>query len=470
MRKKLFFVFALFPFLMFSQHKWTLEECINYALDNSIELQQQKISLSINQNNLTQAKLSLLPSLSVSANHNYMRGHTIDPFTNEFIPNKSNTENFSVSSSVTLFNGFRMLNNVKYQKFNFLSSEENLKKTTNTISLNIASAFLQILYAKESLSLAEKEYETNKVQVENSRKLYDAGSVSVDNYLDAQAQLANANLQVVNSGNNLKMAILSLIQLMNLPADSLENFDVIVPDVENMSNESLLLPVDTLVKKAIAVLPDYKVAEYNLHAKEYSLKMAQGNRSPRVFLSLSYGTGYSDTRKKGSYSPVIVPVGFVATDSTPVYGWQMQYNEEPYPFADQLNDNKSATVSLGVSIPIFSGYQTSTQIKNARLSLYSAKLEMQKTYNNIYKSVVQAYNDAKAALNKYNAAKKSLEAQKTSFENLSKKFSVGMVSYVDFNVAKNNLFKAENDLLQAKYEYVFKLKILDFYIGKPLNF
>ena len=470
MRKRLFFVFALFPFLMFSQHKWTLEECINYALDNSIELQQQKISMAINKNNLTQAKLSLLPSLSVSANHNYMRGHTIDPFTNEFIPNKSNTENFSVSSSVTLFNGFRMLNNVKYQKFNFLSSVENLKKTTNTISLNIASAFLQILYAKESLRLSEEQYETNKLQVENSRKLYNAGSVSVDNYLDAQAQLANANLQVVNAENTLKMAVLSLIQLMNLPADSLDNFDVVVPDVEDLSNESLLLPLDTLVKKAIAVLPDYKAAEYNLHSKEYSLKMAQGNRSPRVFLSVSYGTGYSDTRKKGSYSPVIVPVGFVATDSTPVYGWQMQYNEEPYPFADQLNDNKSATVSLGVSIPIFSGYQTSTQIKNARLSLYSAKLEMQNTYNNIYKSVVQAYNDAKAALNKYNAAKKSLEAQKTSFENLSKKFSVGMVSYVDFNVAKNNLFKAENDMLQAKYEYVFKLKILDFYIGKPLNF
>jgi outer membrane protein len=470
MLKRFFVIFGLFPLLLQAQHKWTLEECINYALKNSIQLQQQQISVAINKNNLLQSRMSLLPSLSVAANHNYMKGHTIDPFTNEFIPNKSNTENFSVSSSVTLFNGFRMLNSVKYQKFNFLSSLENLKKTTNTISLNIASAFLQVLYSKENLELAKKQYETNKVQVDNSRKLYEAGSVSIDNLLDAKAQLANSNLQVITSENNLKMAILTLVQLMNLSADSLNNFDVTVPDIEDISNESLLLPLDTLVKKAVEVLPDYKAAEYNLKSKEYSLKMAQGSRSPRVFLSLSYGTGYSDTRKKGSYSPVIVPVGFVATDSTPVYGWQMQYNEQPYPFSEQLSDNMSATVSLGVSIPIFSGYQTSTQIKNARLSLYSAKLEMQNAYNNIYKSVVQAYSDAKAALNKFNAAKKSLEAQKKSFENISKKFSVGLISYVDFNIAKNNLFKAENDLLQAKYEYVFKLKILDFYIGKSLNF
>jgi len=470
MRKILFTLFVLLPAYFYPQHKWTLEECINYALSNSIQLQQQKISTQINKNNLIQSKLSLLPTLSATANHNYMTGHTVDPFTNEFIPNKSNTENFSISSSVTIFDGFRMQNNIKYQKFNFLASQENLKKTENTISLNVASSFLNVLFSKENYELAKEQYKTNQVQVENSKKLFDAGSVSVDNYLDAKAQLANANLQLINAENNYKMAKLDLLQLMNMPADSLENFDVVIPNVDDVSNEVLLMPVDTLVKEAVAVLPDYKAADFSLKAQEYSFRMAKSGRSPRVFLSLSYGTGYSDSRTRGTYSPVIVPVGFVATDSTPVYGWQMQYNEQKYPFADQIKDNVSATVSLGVSIPLFNGYQTTTQIKNARLSVYNAKLELQNTYNNIYKSVVQAYNDAKSAINKYNAAKKSLQAQKKSFDNLQKKFLLGMVSYVDFNVAKTNLFKSQKDLLQAKYEYIFKLKILEFYTGKPLNF
>jgi outer membrane protein len=259
------------------------------------------------------------------------------------------------------------------------------------------------------------------------------------------------------------MAKLSLVQQMNLPSGEYADFDIVVPDIEDVDNSLLLLPVDTLVKNAVAKLPDYKAAEYALKASEYSLKMANGNRSPRLFLSVSYGTGYSDSRKKTSYSPVMVPIGIVLPDSDIVYGMQMQYTESDYPFADQLKDNASTTVSIGLSIPLFNGYQTSTQVKNAKLSLYRSKLELENAYNEIYKMVVQARNDAVAAYNKYNATKKSLEAQRKAFENIKKKYEVGLVKYLDFNVAKNNMFKAQNDLLQAKYEYLFKMKILEFY-------
>ncbi len=466
--KRTFFLylFLSLSLVAFSQQKWSLDKCVEYAWSNNIQLQQQQITTNISKNNFVQSKLSLLPSVSLNANHNYMSGHTVDPFTNEFIPNNSNTENFSLSSSVTLFNGFRLLNNIKYQKYNWLSAKEQTEKTKNAIAINIISAYLQMLYAKENLNLAENQRNISELQLANTQKLYDAGSVSSDNLLDAKAQLENAKLQVVTAQNNLSMAKLSLVQQMNLPPDQYASFDVEVPDVESVSNDLLLIPADTLVKNAIEKLPDYKAAEYALKAEEYSLKMVQGNRSPRLFLSVSYGTGYSDSRKKTSYTPVMVPIGFVATDSTPVYGMQMQYVESKYPFSDQLKDNASATVSIGLSIPLFNGYQTSTQVKNAKLSLYRSRLELENTYNEIYKTVVQAQNDAIAAFNKYHAAKKSLEAQKKAFENVKKKFDVGLVKYLDFNVAKNNLFKAQNDLLQAKYEYLFKMKILEFYTVK----
>jgi outer membrane protein len=454
---------TLWSFSGFSQHKWPLEQCIDYAYEHNIQLQQQQINTSINKNNFLQSKLSLLPTISLNANHNYMSGHTIDPFTNEFIPNNSNTENFSLSSSVTLFNGFRMQNNIKYQKFNWLASRQQVEKTKNAIAINVITAYLQFLYAKENLKLAESQKNVSELQLANTTKLYNAGSVSVDNFLDAKAQLENSNLQVVTAENNLSMAKLSLVQQMNLPSGEYADFDIEVPDIEDVDNSLLLLPVDTLVKNAVAKLPDYKAAEYALKASEYSLKMANGNRSPRLFLSVSYGTGYSDSRKKTSYSPVMVPIGIVLPDSDIVYGMQMQYTESDYPFADQLKDNASTTVSIGLSIPLFNGYQTSTQVKNAKLSLYRSKLELENTYNEIYKMVVQARNDAVAAYNKYNATKKSLDAQKKAFENIKKKYEVGLVKYLDFNVAKNNMFKAQNDLLQAKYEYLFKMKILEFY-------
>ena len=464
------FLFFLINILFFlnvkAQNKWTLEQCIDYALKNNIQLRQQQITTSINKNNFVQSKLSMLPNISLNANHNYMSGHTIDPFTNEFIPNNSNTENFSFSSSVTLFNGFKIQNNIKYQKYNWLVAQQQTEKIKNSIVLNIISSYLQVLYAKENLKLAESQKKVSELQLANTQKLYDAGNVSIDNLLDAKAQLENSKLQVVVANNSLSMAKLTLTQQLNLPQKEFLFFDIEYDDVEKVSNELLMLPIDTLVKNAVTKLPDYKLSEYSVKANEYSLKMAKSNRSPRLFLSVSYGTGYSDARKRTTYSPVMVPIGFVATDSTLVYGMQMQYTESDYSFSDQLKDNMSTTISIGLSIPLFNGYQISTQIKNAELSLYRSYLDLENTYNEIFKLVAQAQNDAIASYSKYNALKKVYEARKTAFENKKKKFEVGLVSYLDFSVAKEELFKAQNDLLQSKYEYFFKMKILEFYTVK----
>jgi len=477
-KKRLMNTFKSFLFLILissytiaqpQQKKWTLEDCINYAIDNNIQLQQQKISTQITKNNLLQSKMSLLPTLSMSANHNYMTGHTIDPFTNEFIPNNSTTENFSLSSSVALFNGFRLKNNVKVQKFNHKASLLQLDKIKNNIIINVATAYMQVLYNKENMQMSEYQYSTTKEQLENARKMYNAGATPIDNVLDAEAQVATSESQMVSAQNNYYLSVINLMQTMNMKSIDTSNFMINTPQIKEPDPNLLLLPVDSFFYAAVKNLPDLQYSEAMLKAKEYQLKMEQGNRSPRIFLSVSYGTGYSDARKKGTYTPVLVPSGFLATDSTPVLSYQMQYHEQPYPFMDQIKDNASTTISLGISFPIFNGYQTSTQIKNARLSLYQAKLDKDNTYNELYKTIFQAYQDTKAAYKKYLAQKKSFEAQKKSFENLSKKYKLGLVKYVDYNVAKNNYFKSQNQMLQSKYEYIFKMLILNFYKGEKFD-
>lgn len=464
----LLFLFTLFYSFGISQEKWTLQKCINYGIAHNIQVQQQALSTKINKNNYFQSKMALIPNLNFSANHTYSEGRTVDPYTNSFSANVSHNDNFSFNSSVTLFNGFKLLNAIKRQRLQWLAGISDLEKTKNDLSLNIATSYLQVLFNKENVEINYEQVEINKEQVKRTEILFNAGSVSEGNLLDAQAQLANAQLQLVNAQNQLTISILSLKQLMNL--DSVPDFDIYRPDINEISNEVLLMNIDTIYHKALATLPQMKSAIFMSRSNEAALAEARSNLSPRIYMSGSYSTGYSDARTRGTYNSIVEPIGYLPSTGETVYGSSFVYIPEKYPFRNQLKDNASTNISLGISIPIFNNWQTQTQISNAKINVLNTQLSLQNTKQQIYKDIQQAYTDALASYKKYQAAAKSLISQKKSFAYMQKKFNVGMINVFDFNTAKNNLFKAKSELLQAKYEYVFKLKILDFYFGKPLTF
>ncbi|MBL7110617.1 MAG: TolC family protein [Bacteroidales bacterium] len=447
----LLFVFSIFiiPFSL-GQEPWSLENCIKYALENNISIKQQAINTEYNSNVLQQSKINLAPNLNAGANHGWSFGRALDQTTYEFTEQESvMSTNVNVNSRVTLFNGLQQLNTIKQNEFNLMASLQDLEKLKNDISLFIASAYLQILFNRELLAVSQSQLETTHAQVERTQKLVDAGSLAYGALLEIKAQEASEELNVVNAQNQLDMSFLNLTQILDL--DSVGDFDIIIPEFGDIATQEIMLTVGSVYRDATTRLPQIKSAEFLLSSSEKGLEIAQGNRSPSLSMSGSFGTGYSDYRQR-----LIDP-----DPLNPVF--------EPYPFWDQMVDNRSTGITLGLSVPIFNGWMVNTGISNARLGVMNSKLNLDTQKNNLYKEIQQSYADAVAARKRYLAAQEAVTSMEEAFKYTENKFEVGLINTVDYTFDKNRLTATQSDQLQAKYDYIFKMKILDFYRGMPLS-
>mgnify|MGYP006286037277 FL=1 len=466
------FLFICFIMLFISQlnaqKNWTLQECIEYAHEHNIQVKQQKLSTEINETTLKESKLDALPSLNAGASHNFSYGRALDETTYEYTENQEvQSSNFSVNSSVTLFQGFQKWNRIKQNKFLLQSELANLEQLKNDISLNVASAYLQILFNKELVEVSQNQLEITRQQIERTEKLVEAGSLARGSLLEIKSQAANEELNLVNAQNQLETSFLNLTQLLEL--DSIGNFDIVRPDFSEIDKDLPLKPVDSIFSVAAGVLPRVESAKYNLEAKEKALDVAKGGLSPSLSLGFAYGSRYSSIRDKlTGYEEGTVPIGetvsgeeVIATQRFPTYS--------DYPFSDQIQDNANTSIRLSLSIPIFNGLKANYAVDNARVSKLNAEYSLESTKNNLYKDIQSARSDALSAWKKYEAAKKTVQSMEESFKYTKQKFEVGLVNSVEYNTAKNNLTKAKSDLLQAKYEYIFKTRILDFYQGKQLE-
>ena len=466
------FLFISFIMLFISQlnaqKNWTLQECIEYAHEHNIQVKQQKLSTEINETTLKESKLDALPSLNAGASHNFSYGRALDETTYEYTENQEvQSSNFSVNSSVTLFQGFQKWNRIKQNKFLLKSELANLEQLKNDISLNVASAYLQILFNKELVEVSQNQLEITQQQIERTQKLVEAGSLARGSLLEIKSQAANEELNLVNAQNQLETSFLNLTQLLEL--DSIGNFDIVRPDFSEIDKDLPLKSVDSIFSAAAEVLPRVESAEYNLEAKEKALDVAKGGLSPSLSLSFAYGSRYSSIRDKlTGYNEETIPIGetvsgegVIATQRFPTYS--------DYAFSDQIQDNANTSIMLSLSIPIFNGLKANYSVDNARVSKLNAEYSLESTKNNLYKDIQSARSDALSAWKKYEAAKKTVKSMEESFKYTKQKFEVGLVNSVEYNTAKNNLTKAKSDLLQAKYEYIFKTRILDFYQGKQLE-
>ncbi len=454
-----------------AQKQWTLKECIDYALEHNIQIKQQYLNLELSKGNLLQSKMALLPNINGSANQVYNYGKTIDMFTNTFATEKVQSNNFYLSSGITLFNGFQLLNTIKQNQYDAMSSAYSLDKFENDISLNIATAYLQILYNQELLEISKNQLEITTQQVERTKKLVDAGTLAKGSLLTMQSQAAGEELQLVSAQNQLDLSYLTLIQLIDL--DSPKDFTIEKPIIEMAPDVSFLTEPIQIYEKSLTILPEIKSAELKVKSAYTGLSLARGRISPSLSLRGSIGTGYSgaSTRYNGFTTNGQDIIGYTSESiPVPVVKPHIDYNIEKIPFNDQINDNINKSIGIYLTIPIFNNFQVKNTISASKINLKNAEYNLDLTKNNLNKSIYQAYADAKAALKKYYATLKAVEAMEESFKYTQQKFDVGMVNSIDYNDAKNKLVKAKSDLLQAKYEYVFRIKILDFYQGKPLTF
>jgi outer membrane protein len=439
--KALTIIFLAIHTSSFAQDSWSLERCISYALENNIQIKQQELNVRINENQVTRSKLSAYPNLNASANHNYSFGRAIDYGTNTVSQDMEATS-FSVSSSVTLFNGFQITNSKKQDQFNLLASLSDVEKLKNNIALNISAAYLQILFSQELVETSLKQKELTELQLSRTRQLVNAGSLPEGNLLEIEAQHATDELQLVNTQNQLDLAYLTLTQFLDLK--STEGFTIQQPDLSKFDE---ILPAESpsnVFEQAQLILPQIKSASLRVNSAEKGVLIAKGGQSPRLSLGSSYSSG---ARRFLKSNPL------VSND----------------PFGDQIKDNASLSLGLSLSIPIFNGWQVKTSISNAYISLDNAKYNLEQEKNYLYKDIQQAYADAIAALKKYKASEKNVEALEEAFRYAEQRFSLGLVNSLDYTTSKTRLNKAQADLLSAKYEFIFKSKILDFYQGNPLS-
>lgn len=448
----LIFLFTCFVTIPAQENLWSLVDCINYAMENNITIKQTELNTQYNQNVLDQSKISRFPSLNAGSNYSYSFGRALDQTTYEFTDNQQiNSISVNVSSGVTLFNGFQKKNTIEQNRINLMASYEDVQKIKNDICLNIAAAYLQILFNQELLLVARNQLEITRQQVDRTQKMVDAGKLARGSALEIQAQYAAEELNVVNAENQLQLAYLNLQQMLDLQYDP--SFQITDPDLPVPGDSMLLLNVMDVFGTAQEIMPQIKATEYNLESSRLDLDIAKGMRYPSLNLSGNYNTGFSDIREK-------------VIDTDPVTGIPIMGK---YPFLEQINDNLSVGVGLGLNIPIFNGGQVNAAVSNARIGIENARLEVQNTKNNLYRDIQQAYTDALAALKKYESTEKALTSMEESFTYTEKKFEVGLVNTVDYNTSKNQLTMTQSDLLQAKYDFIFKTKILNFYKGEPIT-
>ncbi len=468
MKKYLLFLFLVVSFFKVnSQQIWTLQTCIEYAVKNNLQIKIQELNAEYNQNLLQQSKANLLPNLNFGASQAYSFGWSNDPFTNEFSPSNTQTLNLSLTSSVTIFSGFQNINTIKQNEYKVQSSLLNVEKIKNDISLNIAAAFLQILYNKELLLIAQNQADISKSQLKNTEILVKAGSLSEGSLLEVESQLALEELEIVNTENSIVTSYLTLAQLLEL--DSIENFEIQIPEISEPDTNLILPEIDIIYEEALG-LPQIAAAEYDLLSAEKGYQIAKGELYPNLTISGSYGTGYSDVRKHYTQEYAgMQAIGIVGRTMDSVYIPSFKTIETDYLFSDQLKDNQSEYIAVNLQIPIFNKYYAKSNISNSKINIENSKLQLEIVKNELYKDIQQAYNDVYSASTKYKASKKAVTAMQKSFDYTEKKYNAGLITTLEFNTSKNNLIEAQSNLLQAKYEFTFKLNILNFYRGITLS-
>ena len=374
-------------------------------------------------------------------------GRNIDPGTNQFVNEQVNSNNFRVGSNVTLFNGLRLLNTFKQSQLDLLAAEYDLQGLSNDISMNIASAFMQAMFNEELLLVAEEQVDVTNEQLQRTEKLVESGSLPEGNLYDVQAQLASNELQVINAENALSASILALKQILNL--DASVEFRIKRPDTD--------IPIEGLANRTVGTVYDHALNNWpQIKAREQQLESAR--KGEQIAFA--------------SYTPTLSANGSVSTFYSSAFQDfdQQTFEFTDVPYGDQVERNLSESVGLNLSIPIFNGLQSRTAVKQARLGRINAELQLKDQKNQLYASVQQAYNDAQAAKRQFDASDKSVRAMELAFDYAEKRYEVGMMNSLEFNTSANNLARARSEMLRSKYDYIFKMKVLDFYQGKPITF
>ena len=423
--------------------RWKFRECLDTALVHNITVNQSRLTNELNKVSLEQSKANRIPSVSANASEGLSLGKNVDPTTNSFVTQAYHSTNLSVNGSYNLFNGLQNANTIRQNRLNVEAGQYDIEKVKNDITLNITTGYLQVLFAYEVLSAAKNQAEATAAQVDRTQKMVEAGKSPESDLLQIRSQQATDNLSVITAQNQLDLAKVTLMQLMEIPVTDL--FDVEIPAMLEPA-QPILNTNEEIYRRSLAIMPQITGYTIKTDAALMAQKVSEGARWPRLTLGANLNTNFASSRTQGSV-----------------------VNPEGYPFFEQIWDNIGQSLNLGLSIPIYSNRQIKSNIDRAKINVLNARLNEQNVKNVLRKSVEQTATDLKAASKKYEATREQLRAVEAAYLNAEKKYVVGVMNATDFLIQKNNFFQSQSNLIQAKYDYIFKSKILDFYQGKEIQ-
>ncbi len=448
MRKKMLLIiaaFLLFTFARSQNRVWTFQQCLDTALQRNISLNQSWLNTSLSRSTLEQSKANIFPNLSASAREGVSFGRSVNPTTNQYVERTTNSSSLGVNSGVELFNGFQITRTILQNKMNLDAVKTDVENVRNEVTLNITTAYLQLLFQYEILKAAKNQTEATAIQVDRTQKMVNAGKLPESNLFTIRSQQATDNLAVVNAQGQLELAKLTLEQLMEIPVS--DSFGIKIPD---LVEPSLLLDQTNveIYNKALTIQPQIAGASIRTNSALLGVKISEGARYPSLSLNGGVNSNYSVSSRTG-----IDP-------SVP----------KASPFFPQLWNNLGETIGLNLSIPIYSNRQLKSNIERAKINALGAQLDEQNIRLQLRKTIEQSYTDLRNSIKKYEAVKEQISAAELSYQNMERKYNVGMSTAIDYLIEKNNYFQAQSNGIQAKYDYIFKSKILDFYQGKPIQF
>lgn len=445
-KRQYFLRYTVYTFLMVAfsalslsaQERITLKRATELVIENNLQIKQSQFSEAISEENLQQSKLALYPTLNANTGLNFNFGRSIDPLTNQFVNQAITSTSGNISSGTALFQGFQKINQISQNKLQLDADKSNTQKIKNDLVLAVVTNYLSVLNAQDLLVASKQQLAISNQQLDIEQKFFDVGNKTLADLSQARSQVATAELNVTNAQNQVDLAFLNLAQLLELDPSSV--FEVEKPKIEDMSKVNSAYSAVDVFKLASSNFPDIRLAELRKQASEKGIEIARGNYFPSLNLQSGFGTRYSN----GSFGNTT--------------------------FSTQVKDNFNQFIGFGLSVPIFNGLAARSSVRRAKINFQNSVINEQLAKNNLNKVINQAVYDLRAAEKRYYSAQTAFQSSKEAFNVIEQRYTVGLVNSLDYNQAQTNLNKAQFDQIQAQYDFIFRSKVIDYYLGNPITF
>ena len=425
-----------------AQETLTIQQAIERMLQNNLNIKRAVLNVSSANVDLQQSKAALYPTLNASADNSLSFGRGLNSTTFQVVNQKFYQGSGSLNTSVDLFGGLTKINQIRQNKILLDAGNSNLDKVKNDLILNVVTAYFQVVFNVELLKASKEQLIVAQQTEEREKALLDAGNKTVADVSQAKAQAATAELNVTNAQNQLTISYLTLSQLMEMRADD-NNYTVVAPTVQDIAMAQKNYNVNEVYNSALSIFPDIKLAALNRQAAEKGINVAKGALSPRISFGANLGSSYS---------------------------YLLAAQSENMHFFDQISSRFNQGIGLSLQIPIFNGLQARSGVKRARINYEDFKLQESLAKNNLNKVIAQAIADLRAADSRYSSTLNTFNAQKDAFNVIEQRYNVGLVNSLDYNTSRTNRNKAETDFIQAKYDLLFRSKVIDYYLGRQITF